>query len=89
MKTLIENTIKIWYSGKGPNLKTIFNSIDTDSAKYYDVSALCGKKTVFEYLYEQDSATKTGHLTCEVPEGLTEIGVRDWAISEIRASLGE
>ena len=89
MKRLIANTVQPWYSGKGPRLKTIFNSSSKDSAKYYDVSALAGKKTVFEFLYEEDSITRTGYLTSLIPEGLDEAGVRDWAISTITSRLGE
>jgi hypothetical protein len=49
MKTLIENSILVKRTGKGNQVKTIFNSTETDSPKYFNISELSGKRVSVEY----------------------------------------
>ena len=60
MKTLIENSILVKRTGKGNQVKTIFNSTETESQKYFNISELSGKRVSVEYSYTEDSVTKFG-----------------------------
>ena len=74
-------------SGKGSQAKTIFNSTETDSQKYYNISALSGKNTLVDYSYTEDAATKSGSLNISVPESLGELAVKQHIISAINDFL--
>jgi hypothetical protein len=87
MKTLIENSILVKGTNKGSQAKTIFNSTETGSAKYYDISKLSGKAAMVDYSYTEDAATKRGSLYISVPESLDELAVKQHIISAINDFL--
>ncbi len=87
MKTLIENSILVRKTGKGSQVKTIFNSTETEASKYFDISALSGKNASVDYAYTEDSSTKTGSLRIDVPAALDELGVKQAIINAITDSL--
>lgn len=88
MKTLVEDSIKLWYTGKGPQVKTIFNSADRESAKYYDISKLCGREMGIDYEYTEGGQTEQGEINVSIPNGLTESAVKSHIIAAINQSLG-
>jgi hypothetical protein len=87
MKTLIENSILVKRTGKGNQVKTIFNSTETESQKYFDISELSGKRASVEYSYTEDSLTKLGSLFISIPESLDESAVKEHIIFAITEFL--
>jgi len=87
MKTLIENSILVKRTGKGDRVKTIFNSTETESQKYFDISELSGKRASVEYSYTEDSLTKSGSMFISIPESLDESAVKEHIISAITEFL--
>ncbi len=87
MKTLIENSILVKRTGKGNQVKTIFNSTETESQKYFDISELSGKRVSVEYSYTEDSLTKVSSLFISIPELLDESAVKQHIISAITEFL--
>jgi len=87
MKTLIENSILVKRTGKGDRTKTIFNSTETESQKYFNISELSGKRASVEYSYNEDSVTKFGSLFISIPESLDESAVKEHVISAITEFL--
>lgn len=87
MKTLIENSILVKRTGKGNQVKTIFNSVETESQKYFDISKLSGKRVSVDYSYTEDSLTKLGSLFISIPELLDESAVKQHIISAITEFL--
>ena len=87
MKTLIENSILVKHTGKGNQVKTIFNSVETESQKYFDISELSGKRVSVDYSYTEDSLTKLGSLFISIPESLDESAVKEHIISAITEFL--
>lgn len=87
MKTLIENSILVKRLGKGNQVKTIFNSVETESQKYFDISKLSGKTVSVDYSYTEDSLTKLGSLFISIPESLDESSVKQHIISAITEFL--
>ena len=87
MKTLIENSILVKHTGKGNQVKTIFNSVETESQKYFDISELSGKRASVDYSYTEDSLTKLGSLFISIPELLDESAVKQHIISAITEFL--
>ena len=87
MKTLIENSILVKRTGKGNKVKTIFNSTERESQKWFDISELSGKRASVEYSYTEDSLTKSVSLFISIPESLDESTVKEHVISAITEFL--
>jgi len=87
MKTLIERSILVKHTGKGNQVKTMFNSTETESQKYFDISKLSGKRVLVEYSYTEDPLTKLGSLFVSIPESLDESAVKQHIISAITEFL--
>lgn len=87
MNTLIEDGIRLWYSGKGPQVKTIFNSNDKSAAKYFDISHLCGEEMGIDYTYDDGDQLKEGYIKLQIPNDLSENGVKSFIINTINQSL--
>lgn len=87
MKTLIENSILVKRTGKGNQVKTIFNSAETESQKYFNILNLSGKRVSVDYSYTEDSLTKVGSLFISIPESLDESAVKQHIISAITEFL--
>jgi hypothetical protein len=87
MKTIITESVHIFGLGKGPRVKTTFNSVESDSAKYYDISKLSGDRIEVDYSYTESEAVKKGRAIITVPSDLTESGVKTHIITAINAVL--
>jgi hypothetical protein len=87
MKTLLENTIRPWYTGKGPNFKTIFDSNDTSARKYFNISSLSGKKIYFDYSYQNNEDIIDGTSRVDIPLQLNEQEVKQFIIDQLNITL--
>lgn len=87
MKTLITTSIKTSGSSKGPQGKSIFDSTDTSSAKYFDISRLSGRAITVTYNYEEGGGTSSDRLSLTIPLDSTETSARDFIISSINSVL--
>lgn len=86
MKTLITNSIIIKGMGK-TKAKTIFNSVDKEDRRYFDISKLCGQVIMLDYSYSEDEKIKIISTYFLLSESLTEEQARDEIIAKIQAEL--
>lgn len=90
MKTLLEKTIKINIQGKSQSIKTIFTiskEEEKNDQKYYDISELSGKNVSVTYSYTEDTVTKRKEDSFLIPEGLNEVAIKDFIVSEISSKI--
>lgn len=82
MKTLIETSLE--FSCVSINCKTIFSS-DLEKPLYYNIKELSGKKIRVWYNYTEDLnlTAQSSWKNLTIPEGLNEIDVKNYIITEL------
>jgi len=78
---LKEDTVSVKGTNKGPQAKTIFNSLNKADVKYFDIAHLSGKNITVEYDYQDGLTTKSQTTVLDIPEGLNEVGVRQYIVT--------
>jgi len=87
MKSLVEQSITIKSTSKGPKVKTIFDQVERGLSKYLDISELSGKSAVVEYQYVEAQLTSSQVSYISIPADLDELGVKEYIIAAITQTL--
>lgn len=81
MKTIIENSLE--FSGVSFNARTLFNPNDNEKPHYYDLSKKAGMTIRVWYNWEEEGNKGSSWKRISVPEGLDELGVKNYILSRI------
>lgn len=81
MKKIIETSLE--FSGVSVNARTLFNPNDRTKVHYYDLSRKAGKIIRVWYDWELNGHINSEWKNIEIPEGLNELGVKNYILSEI------
>ncbi|MBA3901188.1 MAG: hypothetical protein H0X62_13445 [Bacteroidetes bacterium] len=84
MKTLKENTVNVT-SMPAPFRLNIF-STPADHPRYFDISALGGKRVAFGYEYAENGSDFNGRITLVVPDGTAQ-EIKEFVINKIEEQL--
>lgn len=70
-----------------PENITIFNTQSPDTFRYFNIKKLSGRVLVAEFTYEEGGEKHLDKLLLQIPNGLDEIGVRDYIVQEINKTF--